>query len=432
MQGSDGVHGGSRVTSWGLVTGGMILAFETTWTGTTHAPGNSATLQAVALAWPGQTVRMHADATHLAELRRDARLMAVPGLELVPIGISTRWRGRPQIACWRRMLQEWRTFRAALAAVPRDEPCLIVLISTTATAPFAAAWAARLSGRRVAVQVGFHGNLNDALGWRSRNPLARAFDTRSVLQARYPVQVRFLVLEEGIRTALEAVVPGTADRTDVLPLPVNPAERANDAPVAPPPPLRVGFVGLATPEKGMDSFLAIARRLGEARRGALAFVHVGSVPEGADTAGFEVLEHPAVVGHLPRAEFTARLAGLHYIMLPFRRGYYDLSASGALLDAVTWLKPVIAMRVPLTEAFFAEYGEIGFLCEDVAEMERVVAMLAADPDPQRYARQVQALRGAQAARSTAALAARYRRIVAEGFPRLFPDYPTAALREALR
>jgi glycosyltransferase involved in cell wall biosynthesis len=396
----------------------MILIFEPTWTGTTHVPCNSATVQAIALAFPEQEIRLHADPTHLDELRRDGRLMATPGLSLVPIRLSSRWRGRPQIVCWRRMLQEWRIFRAALRAVPRGEPCLLVLISTTATAPFAAAWAGRFSGRAVSVQVSFHGNLNDVLGWRSRNPFARAYDTRSLLEARYPVPVRFLVLEEGIRVELQTLVPATDGRTDVLPHPSNPIEAA--AWVTPParPPTRIGFVGLGTPEKGMDTFLSIATRARATHGACLAFVHVGRMPDGAGPSGFDALEHPPATRQLARQEFMARLGSLHYIMLPFRRGYYDLSASGALLDAVTWLKPVIAMRVPLTERFFAEYGDIGHLCVDEAEMERVVAEVAGRPDFARYDRQVDALRRARAARTPEALAPRYRRMVESGFPGL--------------
>ena len=56
----------------------MILVFEMLWTGTQHAVGNSATLQAIARGFPEQSVRVFADPTHLAELRRVLR----PGAQL--------------------------------------------------------------------------------------------------------------------------------------------------------------------------------------------------------------------------------------------------------------------------------------------------------------------------------------------------------------
>ncbi len=407
----------------------MILVFEMTWTGAVHAPGNSATLQIVARAWPDQVVRVHAEATHLQELRRDAVLAALPNVEFVPVTVSPLWRGRTQIVAWRRLWQEFRTVRVALRLVPRGEGCLVFMISTTATGSFAAAWAARLCNllagplarRRVELQVGFHGNLNDAAGWRSRNPLVRAFDTRAALEARHPVPTRFLVLETTIRTALAAVVPGAVARTDVLPLPINTVEVPATADGRLGSPVRIGFVGLGTVSKGMDTFLDIAAR-SHARWGdRVQFVHVGTAAPGADPAGFAVLAHPAATQGLPRSEFAARLASLHYVFLPFRRGYYDLSASGALIDALTWLKPIITIRVPLTEQFFDEFGDIGILCEDEAGLEAAVEAVLADPDADRYARQVAALRQARAARQVEILAVRYRRIVEQGFPELLGE-----------
>jgi glycosyltransferase involved in cell wall biosynthesis len=410
----------------------MILVFETNWTGTTHAPGNSATVQAIARAWPEQDVRLHADPTHLAELRRDPMLMALPRLSLQPIDISPLWQGRPQIVSPRRAWHEFRVVAAALKGVPPDEPCLVVLISTTATGGFAAAWAAFLSGRRAGVQLGFHGNLNDALGWRPRNPLTRAFDTRAALESRYPVPLRFLVLEEGIRDALLRVIPAAAGRTDVLPLPINPAEATAEPSPLGSSPVRIGFVGLGTTDKGVDIFLDIARRVGGRHPGRVAFVHVGRIPEGTDPAAFEGLAHEPATGQLARAEFVARLRSLDYVLLPFRRGYYDLSASGALLDAVTWLKPVVAMRVPLTERFFADYGDIGYLCDDEAALEAMVERIVAAPDPARHARQVEALRRAREARGMPVLAARYRALIAAGFPGLLdaPAGPRSATEPA--
>lgn len=413
----------------------MILVFEMTWTGLTHAPGNSATVQIIARAFPDEAVRVHADATHLAELRRDAALMALPNVALVPIEVSPLWRGRTHIVSFRRLAQEFRTVRAGLAAVPGGEPCLVFLISTTATGTFAAAWAARLAGRGTALQVGFHGNLNDATGWRPRNPLRRALDTRSAIEARHPVPTRFLVLEEAIRTALVARIPAAAERTDVVPLPINTAELAAATGGALGTPVRIGFVGLGTAAKGIDTFLAVAGRL-RARWGAerVEFIHVGRMPAEADLTDHGLLAHPPSADQLTRAEFEARLASLHYVFLPFRTGYYDLSASGALIDALTWLKPLVTSRVPLTEQFFAEYGDIGALCEDAAGLEAALETIVSAMDTARYATQVAALRAAREKRRVEILAGRYRALVEGGFPGLLrpaPALPLAAVPAAL-
>ncbi|MDO9710532.1 glycosyltransferase family protein [Paracraurococcus lichenis] len=395
----------------------MILIFETNWTDTVHAPGNSATTQVIARAWPEQQVLFHADPSHLEELRRDPALTALPNLRLVPIEIPSLWRNRPAVVSWARLQQEFRIVRAALRAAPAGEAHLVFLMSTTATGSFATAWAARLSGRRAAVQVCLHGNLNDAFGWRSRNPLTRSIDMRASLDARYPVPLRFLVLEQGINVALTKRVSRAGPRTDALPLPINPAEAAAE-PARFSPPLRFGYVGLGTPDKGMDTFLRIADHIRTRHGDRASFVHVGRVPDGVDLAAFAALSLPPMTTRLSRAEFAERLGSLHYIVLPFRRGYYDLSASGAVIDALTWLRPIITMRVPLTEQMFADYGDIGLLCEDEAELQARIEEVILRPDPDRYARQVEALQRARATRDPAVLTAQYRRMVAEGYPGL--------------
>lgn len=405
----------------------MILIFEMTWTGTIHAPVNCGVIQFVARAWPEQEVRVHADPTHLAELQRDRALTGLPNVVFVPIDVSPLYRGKTHMVSFPRFWLEFRTIRAALGGVSRREGCLVLLTSTTATGTFAAAYAARLSGRRVGVQIILHGNLSDASGWRPRNPLVRAFDTRSALDARFRVPVRFLVLEPVIRTLLRSVSERAAARTDIARHPINTAEIPAGEPPVPLPPVRIGFVGLGSKAKGFASFLDVAARV-KARHGdRVAFVHVGIAQEGNPT-GSDVLEHPPATAHLPRAEFARRLAALHYVFLPFRRGYYDLSASGAFIDAVTWLKPVITTRVPLSEQFFAESGEIGFLCEDDAGMEAAVEAVLTEENAERYARQVEALRVAREGRRPEALAASYRDSVESGFPGLLapPDLPVRA------
>ncbi len=400
----------------------MILVFETNWTGTIHAPGNSATLQVIARAFPGQAVRVHAAADHLAELHRDPAFAALANVATVAVAVPTQYPGRLHLVSARRFRREFAILRAALRAVPADEPVLVMLLSATSTAIFAAAWALRLArrGRRApaAVQVGLHGNLNDALGWRSRNPLRRRFDLAAAL-ASPPSGLRYLVLEEGIRDAMHRFAPLAASRTDVLPLPANPGEDAASLPAPLAAPLRIGFVGTATAAKGIDLFLDLARRLGTRFGGRIAFHLVGRALPGSDPARFAALAEPVGTAHLPRAEFLRRLARLHYVLLPYQPGYYDLSASGALLDAITWRKPVIALRVPIVAAMFAAAdGGIGVLCDDAAGLEEAVAEIATQMDAGRYAREVVALERLRAARQPAALAARYAALARAGFPEL--------------
>jgi hypothetical protein len=403
----------------------MILIFEMTWSGPTHAPGNSATIQTIAQAYPRETVRVLADALHIAALRSDAALTAHANVTFQPIAVYPHLFGKTHIVSWGRFRQEFATLRRGLATVPRNERCLVVLISATPTAILAARWLAKVGprpgGGRIGVQIGLHGNLNDIDGWRPRNPLMRAFDLRSALAARYPSMFSFLVLEEGIKLALSEIIPAIADRVQVLPLPINIAELPGQHQVHLQPPVRIGLVGQATRAKGIEPFLHIARDF-KARHGShVEFVLVGRAVAGSDLSAFGILEDPVTTDPLPRDEYLSRLAKLHYVFLPLQGQYYRLSASGALLDAITWLKPVIAMRLPIVEALFRRFGDIGYLCDDAQAMRDSLETAVTTLDAARYQRQVEAMRTVRDSRSPAALAGDYRATMQQMFPGLLRE-----------
>jgi hypothetical protein len=397
----------------------MILLFEMTNSGSGHAPGNSHLVQIMARAAPNQVIRVHADATHCHELRQDQHLAALANVEFHPVGLPSEARGAVNVFSPRRFLHELRTIRAALARAPAGEPCLILLASSTGTEIRAARLAGRLSGRRFGVQVALHGYLNSAFAWRSRNPLLRALDFRAML-AKPTRGLRFLLFEDSIRRELVRLVPETESVTDVLPLAVNTSElgafRARRLDL----PLDIGLVGGATEAKGITPFLETARMF-RARHGTMLRFHIvgGRLP-GSDPGRFADIAHDVTLGHLPRQVFLDRLAALHYVFLPMQPGYYNLSPSGALLDAVTWLKPVIATRLPIVADMFAEAGDIGELCDDVPAMQAALDRLVRQPDAARYDRQVAALGTIRDARTPAALAPRYRDILARGWPGLLP------------
>jgi glycosyltransferase involved in cell wall biosynthesis len=127
------------------------------------------------------------------------------------------------------------------------------------------------------------------------------------------------------------------------------------------------------------------------------------------------LAHPLSSTPLARSEFIERLAGLHYVMFPFREGgYYTLSASGTLVDAITWLKPVIATPIPMVRRLFDEFGDIGFLFRDDEELRSVFDRIMSI-DETRYRDQVAALERARETRTPQALAARYVEIIKSGY-----------------
>jgi len=92
------------------------------------------------------------------------------------------------------------------------------------------------------------------------------------------------------------------------------------------------------------------------------------------------------------------------VFLPLQPEYYRLAASGALLDAITWLKPVIATSVPIVSDIFARYGDIGYLCDSTTDMQQALRTVLTKMDSVRYAGEVEAMRQVREARLPAMLA----------------------------
>ncbi len=69
------------------------------------------------------------------------------------------------------------------------------------------------------------------------------------------------------------------------------------------------------------------------------------------------------------------MAPLHFIVLPHEAGPYTLTASGVLLDAIAWGKPVICRKIPIFESMFKKHGDIGYLFSDDEELKGVVEQI---------------------------------------------------------
>ncbi len=400
----------------------MILAFELTWRGIAHAPGNSTMIQMLAAACPGHRIRLHAEHSHLEELRRDRYFVACSMVEAIPEVLPDVYLGKTHIVSLTRFRRELAIMLAAARAVPEGETGLIFLLSATSTQIWAAALAARMHSRIVGVHALLHGNLNDAtIGWRSRNPLSRRFDLASTLRSRLPAPVRYIVHEPNIAERLAQIIPRAAGITDVVLLPTGEGDLPADfeALSTLSDPVRIGFVGQGTYAKGFDIFLDVATRLSARHPGRLAFHMIGGAQsQFMEAASLAPLAEPIGTHGLSREAFTSRLARMHFVMLPYRTVYYDLSASGGLIDAVNWLRPVLATDVPLMRAFTAAYGDIGYICDDfAATLDGIVTAM----DQVRYAAQVDAMRRVRVLRTPAALAPGYRASLQGGFPRFRLD-----------
>lgn len=366
-----------------------------------HLVVNAGLIDTVAEAFPDE-IHVHCEARHGAHLRQVLGDRHRDRIRWLDAAIPQR---RAGIAA--RLPREYGLLRRAAAG--QGKPRLRLLLSAHRSLLWALALR-RVFGRdRIPTQVVLHGEVGEVAGWRSRNPLRRLFDMRSTLARCSALGTQLLVLEHAIAEALRAEMPRIAPGVAAIPYPLTVSVLGDASPPAVNSAIRIAFLGLATEAKGFGVFLEVAERMARACPGRFEFHAVGSTPPGSASTGLHVLARQPAAAQLSQADFLAGLRGIHYVCLPFRGSHYDFAASGALLDAVANLRPVIALPTPVLTRMF-ETHRIGYLCQSADEIVAVLRQLAADFPAQAYSAQVAAMIALRNDRQPRALAGPYREL----------------------
>lgn len=135
--------------------------------------------------------------------------------------------------------------------------------------------------------------------------------------------------------------------------------------------LQIGTAGTLNKFKGLGHFLELIKSI-KTQNLNVAFSVIGNV-----TDEKEKLEDLGVQIHgkgelLKREDFDRGIANLDYILFFYSHDKYKVTASGAIFDAIKFRKPIIALKNDYFLYLFEKYGTIGFLCENVSEMEQSI------------------------------------------------------------
>ncbi|MDO4230380.1 MAG: glycosyltransferase family 1 protein [Capnocytophaga sp.] len=137
--------------------------------------------------------------------------------------------------------------------------------------------------------------------------------------------------------------------------------------------LKIGTVGTLSKFKGLDHFLELAKSI------KVQNLNVNLSVVGSVTDKKEEFENLGVQIHgkgelLKREDFDREIANLDYILFFYANDKYKVTASGAVFDAIKWRKPIIALKNDYFSYLFEKYGTIGFLCENISEMEQNIKL----------------------------------------------------------
>lgn len=119
-------------------------------------------------------------------------------------------------------------------------------------------------------------------------------------------------------------------------------------------------------------------------------------------ASSNVLKIPVGEGnHLSREEYVSLGKSVDYALFFYGVESYKLTASGAFFDAISFTKPIIALKNDYFKYYFEQYGNIGFIFDTYEEMELKVIDITKNPNSyeQEYLNQVNNLRNMRKAMS---------------------------------
>lgn len=382
----------------------MILLCELTFLNRTHIPFNAGLLATIRAAFPQEDLAFWGEAVHVEELKKEVGHALADSISWKHICPPAKDMGYV-----RRVICELDILRSALNSMTHETMSRLVLTSAQPSTVLAIKVVRWFRSNHVPVQMVLHA-LSGVAGQRYRRPIRRLQDMKTALTLSGNAGLQYLVLERAIRDTVVGNLPHLAGHVETLEHPISPHEAASQ-PVGLREPIRFGFLGLANKAKGFPLFVKTAGEVKVNYGPRVEFHAIGHTNEGSlPMDGIDALASRPVSTKMSRADFIRNVSLLHFVILPHEAAHYSLAASGVLLDAITWGKPVIARKIPIFEAMFDRYGDIGYLFSDDAELTKIVEGIVRSPDGSRYDRQVGNLGMAKTSRDPETLASAYREI----------------------
>lgn len=356
-----------------------IAVIEPTWNHHVHFPGNLGLLRVVLLAYPEAKI-------HFIGGQGQIDLIEKAPLDSLADRIAfTAWEtGQDRDTLPTDAYRAIQRFKR-LPQAATSQASMLFFCSVTASALNAV----NFLGLAPKSYVMLHGNANQLSGWRSRNPIRRHFDFRATLERYSRNGGHTMALEERIVTTLSQQYPWLANSLTTLPHPLTPEEaRPNGQARELTTPIKIGFAGNASIEKGFADFLKMAEGINRLHPQQFEFHAIGRLPNESQHLDQSPLTSRATDIALPREEYVTRLDSMHYLFTWHYDTYYGNAASGVVYDAVNMGIPLIARRGAQLSDWHSQGINVALTFDDLQSAIADVANLRSPANHELYARQI--------------------------------------------
>ncbi|MBK4734296.1 hypothetical protein [Noviherbaspirillum pedocola] len=311
-----------------------ILIIEPTLANTIHFPFNCGIVQTIAQAFPSAEIIFLGERQQgemiLAELQNDLldRIRVITwkvykDRDTLPTNIIKRAFYLIQSAFFDLMNADMIVFASA------SGPCISAL---------------RALPRRKSqkLQIFMHGDYNELLGWRSKNPFRKFADLYSSLKKASAAGAQIMVLEEHIQSKTCQDLPEFLDSFHYFPHPRVQREILQSRKYLSNP-INIGLAGGASVDKGISQLLELSKIISLTdNRNRFRFHAIGAEHPSSKTENFSRFETKPANQQIERSEFLNLLDRMHFLFFWPTGTYYDNASSGALHDAINRKIPIIA------------------------------------------------------------------------------------------
>lgn len=236
-----------------------------------------------------------------------------------------------------------------------------------------------------------HANLAVTLRRPKFNIAERWFRERCLIRF-LPVSIKYCVLERGVASRAVELMPELTGKLAVIPHPV-PEDVRSKPLVALEKPLKIGLCGLLTPQKGLMRMQRLAQTF---QRKDVEFHLHGRLHQSVSVGGdYTCFATQPSVESIDRESFLDRISSLDLGAFFFTGQYYELTASGVLLDYMALGLPLFGYRNTAISAIESEFGVIGWFCNEGDEGQLLETLLCRDLTQEYSQRRVNLLAAAK-------------------------------------
>lgn len=208
-----------------------------------------------------------------------------------------------------------------------------------------------------------HGNLNEVHAWQSKNPFRLMLNYKSAITRISSLAVKLICLEANVEKNIKKIIPEISANLIVIPHPID-QKHVDYAELSLTRPLTFSFIGKLSSEKGPEQFEDLACKLSSE---IYNFWFIGWTDE-------YVLKNEKHFSLLPKQQFLEqcyieeKIQDSDFICIFNQDDYYKLSASGVLLDAIKYNKPLIHLGFQLIRDIEEDYGQISIEADSIEEL----------------------------------------------------------------